>query len=88
MNKKFKLGEDIIYEDTGKIVIHGLDNPYITRVYRVFTKGEFGYETVEGEPIYFEELTSVQRILVQTMADSQEYLSNTLKREPQLKPLK
>ena len=84
---KFKTKDEKIYwEDTGYIKVHNYPaSPktfsYITTVYRQYEKGKFGWKEVDGEPIYFYDMTSEQLSLAIIMGTAQNALQNLCKRD-------
>lgn len=90
---QFKIDENTIWEDTGKIIVHNFPASnktfsYITRVYRENKKGVFGWKYVEGKPIYFYDLPQEQQALAIIIGNAQNVLSNVLKREKYLKTVR
>ena len=85
--------ENIILEDTGYIKVQNypgseMTYPYVTRVYRQYEKDKLGYKEVDGEPIYFHEMSNEQSALAIIIGNAQNALSNTLRRESFLKQIK
>ena len=78
---KYRIGENIIWEDTGKIKVHNYPPSssctysYITRVYREINKNSLGWREVDGEPIYFDTMTLEQKTLATIMGQAQNALS-------------
>ena len=84
--------ENIILEDTGYIKVHNypgseMTYPYATRVYRQYEKDKLGYKEVDGEPIYFHDMSHEQSALARIIGNAQNALSCTLRREIFLKPI-
>jgi hypothetical protein len=82
----------IHWEDTGIIKLHNFPAgpgtfSYITRTYREYNKDEFGWREVNGEPIYFYDMTFEQQSLATIMGTAQNVLMSTCKRENFLTPL-
>jgi hypothetical protein len=80
-------------EDTGYIKVHnypsnGKTFSYITRIYRQYEQGVFGWKEIDGEPIYFHDLTQEQLVLAIIVGNAQNVLSLKLPREGFLKPVK
>ena len=90
---KYKIDENTIWEDTGKIKVHNYPASsrstfsYITRVYREIKKDSFGWKEVDGEPIYFHDMTSEQLALAMIMGQAENSLNNVCKREKFLIPI-
>jgi hypothetical protein len=85
--------KNIILEDTGYIKVHnypaiGQTFSYITRTYREYEKDVFGWEEIDGEPIYFHDLTQEQLALAIIIGNAQNVLSKALPREKYLKLIK
>jgi len=81
--------KNIQLEDTGMIKVHNYPaSPktysYITRVYREYRKNQFGWKYVDGEPIYFHDLTQEQLVLAIIIGTAQNALSNSLPYEKYL----
>lgn len=91
---QYRVDENTIWEDTGKIKVHnypassGCTYSYITRVYREIKKDSFGWKEVDGEPVYFHEMTSEQIALAVIMANAESTLDKTCMREKFLVPIK
>lgn len=84
--------KNIYLEDTGLIKVHnyparGKTFSYVTRIYIQYEKGVFGWKEVEGEPIYFHDLSSEQLALATIVGSAQKILSERLPRESFLKPV-
>lgn len=85
--------KDIMLEDTGNIRIYNYpatkgSSSYIRRIYRKIQKDVLFYEEVEGEPIYFHDLTGELLALAIILGNAQNVLSQKLPREDFLKPIK
>lgn len=85
--------ENIHWEDTGCIKVHNFPAnngtySYITRTYKEWKKDSFGYKEVDGEPIYFHNMTSEQVSLAIIMGTAQNALQNICEREKFLTPVK
>ena len=91
---KYKIDENTIWEDTGKIRVHNFPTSskmtysYITRVYREFKKDVFIWKEVEGNPIYFHDMTSEQVTLAVIMAHAENALNKACKPDAYLVPIK
>lgn len=60
--KKYKINNDIIWEETGRIKVYNYPpNPmtfsYITKTYREIKRDKLGYKEVDSEPIYFNDMS-------------------------------
>ena len=90
---QYKIDDNTIWEDTGKIKVHNYPASsrstysYITRVYREIKKDSFGWKEVDGEPIYFHDMTSEQVTLAIIMGTAENALNNICKREKFLVPI-
>lgn len=72
-------------EETGYVRIHNFPpSPntysYLTRIYRKFVQGEWGWKEVEGEPIYLHTLNSEQYALAAILGNAQLALDKSLPR--------
>lgn len=81
---KYKIDNNTIWEDTDKIKVHNYPASkntysYITRVYREFKKDGFGWKEVEGEPIYFYDMTHEQLALASIMGQAENALTRICK---------
>lgn len=86
--KRFKISEDIILEDTEKIVLHNFPpSPntysYITRIYKQLSKTSPSKE-IEGDAIYLHDLNSELVGLAQILGTAQLILSKKLPYENHL----
>lgn len=84
--------ENIQWEETDYIKVHNFPSShgtysYITKVYRQYEKGKFGWESVEGDPIYFHNMTPEQRSLAIIMGTAQNGLNYICGYESFLKPI-
>jgi len=90
---QYKKDENTIWEDTGKIKVHNYPASsrstysYITRTYREIKKDAFGWKEVDGEPIYFHDMTTEQVTLAMIMGQAENALNNICKREKFLVPI-
>lgn len=85
--------KNIHLEDTGYIKVHnypsnGKTFSYITRTYRQYEQGVFGWKEIDGEPIYFHDLSQEQLALAIIVGNAQNVLSSKLPRESFLHPVK
>lgn len=91
---RFKVNEETIWEDTGKIKVHNFPPSsrstysYITRVYKEIKKNNPGWEEVDGEPIYFHDMTVEQETLAVILGTAENTLSKICPREKFLIPIK
>jgi hypothetical protein len=74
------------YEDTGYIKVHNfpaspMTYSYITRTYREYVQGVFGWKEVEGEPIYFHDLSEELLTIAIILGNAQNLLVNKLPRD-------
>jgi hypothetical protein len=83
---RYKIDENTIWEDTGKIRIHNYPPSskhtysYVTRVYREYKSEKIvGWKKAEGEAIYFHDMTNEQIVLAKIMAECENALNNVLK---------
>jgi len=79
-NNTHKIGEDVLYEETGLVKVYGFDSvkstfSYVVAIYRKYDRGKHGFVEVEGDPIYFNDLPSDKRVLALIIAQAQETLS-------------
>jgi hypothetical protein len=91
---RYKIDENTIWEDTGKIIIHNYPPSsnhtysYATRVYREYKLDKIvGWKDVEGKAIYFHDMTNEQIVLAKIMAECEAALNNILVREKFLIPI-
>lgn len=90
---QYKIDDNTIWEDTGKIKVHNYPASskstysYITRTYREIKKDTFGWKEVDGEPIYFHDMTPEQISLAVIMGTAENALNNICKREKFLVPI-
>ncbi len=89
---KFKVDENRIWEDTGKVVIYNYPAPlrqrsYLCRVYREFVRGKLGSKEVEGEFVYFESLSPELLALAKNLGEAQNALSAAMPREEYLQKI-
>lgn len=87
--KKFKKSDTEIWEDTGEIKVYNFPPKkgtysYITRVYTKYVKNKAFTEAVEGEPMYFHQLSTEQEALAKTIAIARDALSLSLNYESYL----
>jgi hypothetical protein len=90
---RFKKSKDIIWEDTGIIKVHNFpadfnSSSYITKVYREFKKGEFGWKEVDGQAFYFHEMSQEQLSLATIIGTAQNALYSLCPNKKYLNPLK
>lgn len=83
---------NIYWEDTGRMVVHNYPPDYktysyVTRTYRQFEKGKFGYIEVQGDPIYFHDMPYEQAGFAIIMATAQNALQSLCRREKFLKQM-
>ena len=83
---KYKIDDNTIWEDTGKIVIHNyppsnMTYSYVTRLYREIKRDSFGWKEVEGNPIYFHDMKTEQMVLCKIIGDAQNALVHLLPKE-------
>jgi hypothetical protein len=86
--KKFQITESSFLEDTGFIKVHNYPpSPstfsYITRTYRKY-EDRFGWKEIDGDPIYFEDLSHEHLALAMIIGNAQNVLSKKLPREESL----
>lgn len=85
--RRFKTdNENIHWRDTGMIKVYNYPPQprtfsYITRIYEEFEKNNINQREVEGQPIYFHDLSSEQYALAICLSEAQIALSNSLKRD-------
>lgn len=90
---QYKIDENTIWEDTGLITVHNFPvssrctYSYITRRYREYKKGTFGWKEVEGNPIYFNDMTPEQLNFAVIMGTAQNALNTISKHEEHLIPI-
>ena len=91
--KKYKVDEDTIWEETGKVVIEnfppsGKTYSYAMRVYREYKKDTFMWKEVTGEPIYFHNMKPEVLALAIIMGNAENALNQALPIEKELKIIK
>jgi hypothetical protein len=88
---KYEIDENTIWVDTGRIKINNYPPSsnctysYITRIYREIKKNQVGWKEVDGEPIYFNKITSELIAFAKIMAECETALDTMLPREMFLK---
>jgi len=92
---RFKTGNpDIILEDTGYVTVHNYPPTssktmsYITRLYRVYQKDKFGWQEMNGEPIYFLDLPKEQLAMAIILGTAQNALAQVLPHSKELTLIK
>ena len=91
---KYKLNDDTIWEDTGRIRVHNYPTSspciysYITKIYKEYKKDLLGHKEVEGEPIYFHEMKPEEISLAIIMVHAENALNNICKFDGYLTPIK
>ena len=60
---------------------------YITRTYREYKEGVFGWHEIDGDPIYFHDLSKEQLALAVIIGNAQNALLSTLPREKLFKKI-
>lgn len=88
----YKVDENTVWEDTGKVIVHNypaskMTESYITRIYREFKKNIFGHKEVEGEPIYFNDIKKELVTFAIIIGESQSALNSLLPVEKFLNPV-
>lgn len=84
---QYKIDKNTIWEDTGRIKVHNYPSSsrntfsYITRVYREIKKDSLEWKEIDGEPIYFYDMTYEQVTLAMIMGQAEKALNNICKRE-------
>lgn len=92
--KKYQIDNNTIWEDTGKIKIHNyppskLTYSYVTRTYKEYKLDRIGYaKEVDGNPLYFQDMTSEQISLAIIMATAEKALNNICQFDKSLTPYK
>ena len=91
---QYKLDDNRIWEDTGRIKVHNYPTSspstysYITKVYKEYKKEQLGYKEVEGEPIYFHEMKPEEISLAIILVYAENALNNLCKFDTFLTPIK
>lgn len=91
MSKKFRLSENVVWEDLQDVKIlrnnNGDEAKGVCRLYRSFKKGEFNTTVEEGEMLYDHsgELTTEQIALIDIIAKAKYALLKTLPYQENLK---
>jgi len=90
--KKFKVDNDTIWEDTGRIVVNNYPpnrntESYVARIYKEYKKGKDNYKLIEGSFISFNRLSFEQISLATIIGEAQMSLSHSIGREYFLEPI-
>jgi hypothetical protein len=78
---KYRINENIIWEDTRKVVIYNYPpeprtRSYMCKVYNQIERNNIGSKEIEGEAIYLENLSIEQQSLFHILGQAQLALSN------------
>lgn len=78
-----KIDDEIMWEDTGQIIVHNYPAnyktfSYITRLYREHKKGVYTLREVQGPAIYFYDMTYEQATLAVILGHAQNALAASL----------
>lgn len=79
----YKIDEETVWESTDDIIVdnyppYPLTYTYITRVYREYKKGKYGWKPVNGEPIYLHDIRDELAPYLTIIGEAQNILSKKL----------
>lgn len=91
--KKYKIDENTIWEETGRIKVFNyppspMTFSYVKKTYREFKRDKFGYKEVEGEPIYFHEMKPDEISFAKIISECENNLHNKLHNKEQFEEVK
>jgi hypothetical protein len=89
----YKVDDDTIWEDTGKVIVYNYPpsaktTSYIARIYREIKKSSIDVKEVRGKPFLFYDLPQSLRTLATIIGECQAELCESLPREQFLKEIK
>lgn len=79
----YKIDEDTVWESTNEINVNNYPPlphtyTYVTRVYREYKKGIYGWRQVMGKPIYFHDLPPELATYVTIIGEAQNILNKKM----------
>ena len=79
----YKIDEETVWETTNDILVHNYPAlshtyTYVTRVYREYKKGKYGWKEVNGEPIYLHDIPAELAAYVTIIGEAQKVLNKKL----------
>ena len=81
--KKYKIDENTIWEETGRVKVHNypaspMTYSYVTKIYNQIERNKFGCKEVEGRSLYFHEMSPDEVSFAKIMTEAENSLYNKI----------